>query len=83
MLYFQKAAQISPQVAIIPKDLDSINYAINGKQKAIEPAYSFIPSKILKRMVKLGRMGVGAALAIIENEEVHGIIIFQIIKQLI
>ena len=75
MLYFQKAAQISPQDTFFPQDLDSIHNGVNGKLIAIEPTYPFIPSNILRRMGKSVKMGVGTALTIIENEEVHGIII--------
>ena len=75
MLYFQKAAQISPQETIFPQNLDSIHDGINGKLIAIEPNYPFIPPNILRRMGKSVKMGVGTALTIIENEELHGIII--------
>ena len=75
MLYIQKTAQISPQETILHKDVDTINAAVNGKLLAKEPLYPFIPAGILRRMGKSVKMGVGAALTIIEKDELNGIII--------
>ena len=75
MLYIHKTAQISPQETIFHKDADTINPAVNGKLIAKEPLYPFIPAGILRRMGKSVKMGVGAALTIIEKQELNGVII--------
>ena len=75
MLYIHKTAQISPQETIFHIDADTIKHAVKGKLIAKEPLYPFIPAGILRRMGKSVKMGVGAALTIIEKDELNGIII--------
>ncbi len=76
MLYIHKTYCISPQQNPLQDDLDLMNEPVNKKLLAIEPSYQQIPPGILRRMGKAIRMGVGAALPLIdEAETVDGIII--------
>lgn len=48
---------------------------VNNKLEAIEPAYTGIPAGMLRRMGKAVRMGLGAALPLISDQPLDGIII--------
>ncbi len=54
-----------------------LHESVNNMLKVIEPAYEGIPPNILRRMAKSSRMGVGAALSLIQDKgvSINGIII--------
>lgn len=74
MFYIHQATCISPQQTFSNIDLNILNDVNDNKLKAIEPTYEGIPNSILRRMGKAVRMGIGAALPII-NQKPDGIII--------
>ena len=75
-LYINQTASIAPQNNCFETDISLISNAVNGKLIAKEPVYTGIPAGILRRMGKSVRMGVGAALQLIDKEKpMDGIII--------
>jgi hypothetical protein len=75
-MYIHQHICISAQQTIDNIDLNTIKESVNNKLLAAEPKYDNIPSGILRRMSKAVRLGVGAALPIIKNNNyIDGIII--------
>jgi hypothetical protein len=75
MLYIHQTYCISAQQDLFQADIEHINEPADKKLLAIEPSYDKIPPGILRRMGKSIRMGVGAALPLIdETNPVNGII---------
>lgn len=76
MLYIHQTYCISPQQTSQQPGIEMINEPVDKKLLAIEPSYEGIPPGVLRRMGKAIRMGVGAALPLIkQNESINGIII--------
>ncbi|HTS46053.1 MAG TPA: beta-ketoacyl synthase chain length factor [Puia sp.] len=76
MLYIHQTACISPQKTFPQPDIDQLSESVNNKLFAIEPAYTGIPPGLLRRMGKAVRIGVGAALPLLEGKPApQGIII--------
>ncbi len=67
MLYLQDATCISSQNTFPDGDLTDYVSPISNKIAVIEPAYPDIPEKILRRMGKAVRLGVGAGITLIKK----------------
>ena len=63
MIYFHKSSCISPQ-----GNLETLEKSVDNWLVAKEPSYENIPRGVLRRMGKAVRIGVGAALPLIEKE---------------
>jgi hypothetical protein len=76
MFFIHQTSCISPQHTFQQVDLNELTAPVEKKMLAIEPVYEGIPSGILRRMGKVVRMGVGAALPLLKNNaKPDGIII--------
>ena len=67
MFYIHQHACISPQQTFTSVDLEPLHEPVDKQLKAIEPSYEAIPPGVLRRMGKAVRMGVGAALPLLQN----------------
>lgn len=77
-MYIKDLSSISPQITFTDEFLNGdFKIHTNTFYSAIEPSYSeTIPSSLLRRMGKAVRMGIGAAMPLIErNEKLDGIVI--------
>ncbi|HMJ45881.1 MAG TPA: beta-ketoacyl synthase chain length factor [Ferruginibacter sp.] len=74
MFYIHRKSCISPQQTFGDIDIDTLIPPNEKLLKAIEPVYD-IPPGILRRMGKAVRMGVGAAMPLLDDNKVDGIII--------
>ncbi|MGK7388886.1 MAG: beta-ketoacyl synthase chain length factor [Candidatus Cyclobacteriaceae bacterium M2_1C_046] len=75
-MYIHKSSCISPQQSFWEINLQDLNLSKDNKLITLEPKYKGIPVNLLRRMGKAVRIGVGAALPLIEtNEDIKGIII--------
>jgi hypothetical protein len=74
MFYLHHIACISPQKTFSEIDLEKTNAPVGDKLLVVEPAYDEIPLGILRRMGKAVRMGVGAAMKIVQHNP-DGVII--------
>ncbi len=68
MLYITASTCISSQQSFPQVNLDSFIASVDNKVSVIEPSYDGIPEKILRRMGKAVRMGVGAAVPLIKKD---------------
>jgi len=75
MFYIHQTSCISPQKTFIDVDINTIEVTHTNKLLAIEPLYAAIPPGVLRRMGKAVRMGVGAAMPLLQSNTVDGIII--------
>ena len=75
MLYIHQTSCISPQQTFEEKDIDMLHESVNNKLHVIEPKYPGIPPGLLRRMGKAVRIGVGAALPLLQGLSPNGIII--------
>lgn len=77
MIYIHQIASVSPQKKLLVVSIDEVNESDSNVLKVVEPKYEGIPLSILRRMGKAVRMGVGAALPLINNLEfpLNGIVI--------
>ncbi len=76
MFYIHQTSCISPQQTFIDVDINKLHKPVDKKLQTIEPAYDGIPPGVLRRMGKAVRMGVGAAMPLLQNEtKPDGIII--------
>ena len=76
MLYIHQSTCISPQQTFPGIHLENYHGPRDNKLLAIEPSYESIPKGILRRMSKPVRMGIGAALPMLERaKEPDGVII--------
>ncbi|MEP7165087.1 MAG: beta-ketoacyl synthase chain length factor [Ferruginibacter sp.] len=76
MFYIHQTSCISPQQTFKDIDINILHEPTDRKLQAIEPSYEAIPPGILRRMGKAVRMGVGAAMPVLQNTPVpDGIII--------
>jgi len=67
MFYIHQHTCISPQLTFNDIDLDKLHEPADKKLQAIEPSYEHIPAGMLRRMGKAVRMGVGAALPLLQG----------------
>ena len=75
-MFIHQSSCISPQSTFGNIDLDTLIAPENNILKVVEPKYENIPLNILRRMGKAVRIGVGAALPLIEKTgKLDGIII--------
>jgi hypothetical protein len=75
LLYFHNSTCISPQQTFPVADFSVIKLPELFGLEITEPDYDGIPAGILRRMGKAIRIGVGAALPLVKNNAVDGIII--------
>ncbi|MEO6489062.1 MAG: beta-ketoacyl synthase chain length factor [Ferruginibacter sp.] len=75
MFYIHRSSCISPQETFQEINIDNIKEPADRRYMAIEPAYDQIPPGILRRMGKSVRMGVGAAMPLLQDNRPDGIII--------
>jgi hypothetical protein len=76
MFYIHQTSCISPQQTFNDADLNILAEPVEKKLIAIEPEYENIPPGVLRRMGKAVRMGVGAALPLLQHSPIpDGIII--------
>ena len=68
MFYIHQTSCISPQQTFIDADINKLHEPFEKKLNAIEPSYNAIPPGILRRMGKVVRMGVGAAMPLLQKE---------------
>lgn len=74
-MYLHQHICISPQHSTGAVDLSTVEKSVEGKLTAIEPVLEGVPPGMLRRMSKAVRMGVGAGLPLIKDEQIDGIII--------
>lgn len=67
MFYIQESTCISSQLTFRRTDLANYQAPGGNKISVIEPSYDEIPEKILRRMGKAVRLGVGAAMPLIQG----------------
>ena len=76
MFYIHQTCCISPQQTYTDPDINMLVESAGNKLTVIEPSCEGIPMKVLRRMNKGVRIGVGAALPLIQGlQELSGIII--------
>lgn len=75
MFYIHQNTCISPQQTFLNVDIKHLCESADNKLTVIEPGYEGIPPSILRRMGKAVRIGVGAALPLVKQVAVDGIII--------
>lgn len=68
MLYIHQTSCISPQQTFHDADINKLHEPVEKKLHAIEPSYAAIPPGILRRMGKVVRMGVGAAMPLLQKD---------------
>ena len=76
-LYLRDGYCISPQHSFGETDLETLCDAVNNKLQVIEPAYTDIPTGILRRMGRAIRFGVGTSLPLLKNyrDAINGVLI--------
>lgn len=74
-MYILQHICISPQHTNGNIDIEQIESSLDGKLVALEPPLEGVPPGMLRRMSKAVRMGIGAGLPLIQQNEVDGIII--------
>ncbi|MBK5272530.1 MAG: beta-ketoacyl synthase chain length factor [Bacteroidia bacterium] len=67
MFYIHQTSCISPQHTFRDVDINKLVEPAERKLQAIEPSYDVIPPGVLRRMGKAVRMGVGAAMPLLQN----------------
>ncbi|MES2775870.1 MAG: beta-ketoacyl synthase chain length factor [Bacteroidota bacterium] len=67
MFYIHQTSCISPQQTFTEINLETIHDQADQRLLAIEPKYDGIPPGVLRRMGKAVRMGVGAAMQVLQN----------------
>ncbi|MEJ0104109.1 MAG: beta-ketoacyl synthase chain length factor [Bacteroidota bacterium] len=76
MFYIHQTSCISPQHTFGDADINKLAEPAEKRLQAIEPSYDAIPPGVLRRMGKVVRMGVGAAMPLLQNHpKPDGIII--------
>ena len=76
MFYIHQSNCISAQNTFTEPDIDVLVLSVSNKLTAIEPSWESIPNKVLRRMNKGVRIGVSAALPLLQgSKEISGIII--------
>jgi 3-oxoacyl-(acyl-carrier-protein) synthase len=67
MLYIHRSSCISPQSTFDPVDIATLRPSVDNVLRAIEPAYTGIPSGPLRRMGRSVKISVGAALPLLQG----------------
>jgi 3-oxoacyl-(acyl-carrier-protein) synthase len=75
MLYIHQTSCISPQQTFGDVDIEYLHESVNNQMRVIEPAYKNIPPGVLRRMSRNVKIGLAAALPLLEQTKVNGIII--------
>lgn len=75
MLYIHQTSCISPQQTFGDVDIEHLHTSNNNQLKVIEPQYKNIPAGVLRRMSKNVKIGIAAALPLLESTSVNGIVI--------
>lgn len=77
MIFIHQTACVSPQKDLLVEKREELQACVNNVLHVIEPKYEGIPLGILRRMGKAVRMGVGAAMPLLNNKDkvLHGILI--------
>ena len=75
MLYIHQTSCISPQQTFGDVDLKHLHTSVNNQLQVIEPAYKNIPPGVLRRMSKNVKIGIAAALPLLQETKIDGIII--------
>ncbi len=77
MVFIHQMTSISPQTKLLAEKQEELEECVNNVLHVIEPKYEGIPLGILRRMGKAVRMGVGAAMPLLKNNDkpLHGILI--------
>lgn len=76
MFYINQTACISPQATFPNADIMTLNESVDNLLRITEPAYHNMPPNVLRRMTKIIRIGVGAAMPLINNgQSPDGIVI--------
>ncbi|QEC69451.1 beta-ketoacyl synthase chain length factor [Panacibacter ginsenosidivorans] len=75
MLYIHQTSCISPQQTFGDVDLEHLHTSVNNQLQVIEPAYKNIPPGVLRRMSKNVKIGIAAALPLLQETKIDGIII--------
>lgn len=75
MFYIHQSSCIFPQKTLFEADINKLSEARENKLVAIEPSYEGIPPAILRRMGKAVRIGIGAAMPLLQDTAVDGVII--------
>lgn len=65
MFYIHQTRCISPQQTFSPLDLAHLQNSVDNTLRVIEPSYTEVPSGVLRRMSKAGRISMGAAMPLI------------------
>lgn len=68
MLYIHHTACISPQQSFGNIDIETLHESVDNQLFAIQPVYEGVPPGMLRRMGKSVKMGVGAALSLLEKQ---------------
>src|ERR1700712_1162184 len=77
MFWIHETFCISPQESLTVNGIAVLKESVENKLYAIEPSYEGVPLNILRRMGKAVRMGVGAAMPLLQHYQgpLSGIII--------
>jgi hypothetical protein len=75
MFYIHQSICISPQETYSKVDLSALNEPAENKLMVVEPDYTGIPPSSLRRMGKAVRIGIGAALPLINQGSAEGIVL--------
>ena len=67
MFYINQATCISPQATFTDADIHTLKESTGNQLKITEPAYQGMPANVLRRMSKIMRIGVGAALPLLSG----------------
>lgn len=67
MLFIHRHTSIAPQPVFDNVALDELAVSTDNQLKAAEPSYAAIPPGILRRMGKAVRMGIGAAVPLLQS----------------
>jgi hypothetical protein len=76
MFYIHQSRCISPQQTFSDMEMDTLHGSADNKLTVIEPPYTGVSAGVLRRMSKAGRVGMGAAMPLVqEGIKPNGIII--------
>lgn len=75
VMYIHQLNAIWPQTTAGNPGLNTLSVSSNNQLKALDPVYTGIPPGTLRRMGKAVRMGIGAAMPLINEHPIDGIII--------
>jgi len=73
-IYIHQTSCISPQQTFGDVDIEQVHPSVNNQMRVIEPAYKNIPPGVLRRMSKNVKIAIAAALPLLHQKHVDGII---------